>query len=608
MGSGCPMCSGAALSVTNSLAAVDGLIASQWHPTNNGELTPEMVLAGSHLKTWWTCTVAPDHEWQAVIGTRTGSLNRGCPFCAGKLVSITNSLARKDPKLTREWHPTKNGTLTPTGITFGSNKKTWWACPKGVDHEWRSTVTDRTSGGIGCPFCSGYRASVTNSVQASHPDLANQWHPTKNGDLTPDQFASGSMKRVWWKCPEGPDHEWQVGINARSGGGRLETGCPFCSGYKLSVTNSLAAKSPEIAKQWHPTKNGELTPDRVVGGSSKKAWWKCPEGLDHEWETKIVSRSHVNGGCPFCRGLKVSVTNSLATRYPVLAVEWHPTKNGMLTPHEVTWGSKKTAWWICNKGPDHEWKAGIGERTRGQGCACCGSKKLSVTNSLVVKYPEIAAQWHPTKNGSLTPDEFFYTSGRKVWWQCPDNPGHEWRTAIPNRTTQNSGCPYCNLRPRSIQEIDLLFELSLFFDIDPEDRKLMEGGRILDCDIIIRKEGLIVEFDGSYWHNSDAMYVRDTTKTEALHRAGWTVIRVREEPLKPTSPCDVPMALRQDMKLTANDVLLKIQELLGTSIVGINDYVESDGLQNAEASKKFVRRLLREKSKQDKYDTIVPKS
>jgi len=82
-----------------------------------------------------------------------------------------------------------------------------------------------------------------------------------------------------------------------------------------------------------------------------------------------------------------------------------------VTSIAVTFGSKIRVWWICNKGPAHEWTAGIGERTRGQGCACCGSKKLSVTNSLVAKYPEIAAQWHPTKNGSLTPDKFFYTSG-----------------------------------------------------------------------------------------------------------------------------------------------------------------------------------------------------
>jgi len=128
----------------------------------------------------------------------------------------------------------------------------------------------------------------------------------------------------------------------------------------------------------------------------------------------------------------------------------------------------------------------------------------------------------------------------------------------------------------------------------------MEDGGILDCGIIIQNEGLIVEFDGSYWRNSDAMCDRNTTKTKALHRAGWTVIRVREEPLKPTSPCDVSMALRQDMKPTANDVLLKIQELVGASIEGINDYVESEGLQNTQASKRFIRRLLREKSKVDR--------
>ena len=80
------------------------------------------------------------------------------------------------------------------------------------------------------------------------------------------------------------------------------------------------------------------------------------------------------------------------------------------------------------------------------------------------------------------------------------------------------------------------------------------------------------------------------------------VVTPIEEPLKPVSLSTVPMVLRQDMKRTANDVLLKIQELLGTSIVGINDYVESDGLQNAEASKTFVLRLLREK---DKHDTIA---
>jgi hypothetical protein len=40
-----------------------------------------------------------------------------------------------------------------------------------------------------------------------------------------------------------------------------------------------------LAKQWHPTKNNELTPFDVSKGSDKKVWWKCEKGKDHEWKT-----------------------------------------------------------------------------------------------------------------------------------------------------------------------------------------------------------------------------------------------------------------------------------------------------------------------------------
>ena len=36
-----------------------------------------------------------------------------------------------------------------------------------------------------------------------YPDLVKEWHPTKNGDLTPNDFTHGSGKKVWWLCPKG---------------------------------------------------------------------------------------------------------------------------------------------------------------------------------------------------------------------------------------------------------------------------------------------------------------------------------------------------------------------------------------------------------------------
>jgi hypothetical protein len=60
------------------------------------------------------------------------------------------SLAEVNPKLAKQWHPTKNGDLTSKDVSFGSTKKVWWKCDKGSDHEWMSTPNSRSKG-TGCP-------------------------------------------------------------------------------------------------------------------------------------------------------------------------------------------------------------------------------------------------------------------------------------------------------------------------------------------------------------------------------------------------------------------------------------------------------------------------
>ncbi|MEG4107962.1 zinc-ribbon domain-containing protein [Microcoleus sp. S13_C5] len=419
-----------------TLSIISPQLARQWHPTKNGGLTPEKVSAGSKTKVWWKCSNGPDHEWPASIEKRV-KRGDGCPCCAGQRVSVTNSLANISPEIAKQWHPTKNGTLTPEQVVAGSSKKAWWKCPKGSDHEWETAIVSRV-GGNGCAFCAGQRVSVTNSLASLYPELAQQWHPTKNGSLTPEQVVAGSTKKAWWKCPKGTDHEWDAVIDSRVRG----NGCRCCAGQKASVTNSLASLYPELAKQWHPTKNGNLTPEQVVAGSNEKAWWKCPKGLDHEWNASIVNRVGGNG-CRFCRGLQSSVTNSLTSLYPEIAKQWHPTKNGKLTPDKIVAGSAKKAWWICPEGADHEWDASIVNRIKGRGCPCCSGQKISVTNCLETRYPEIAKQWHPTKNGTLTPSAVIAGSEEKVWWQCTQDSKHEWEAMISNRV-HGRRCPFCN--------------------------------------------------------------------------------------------------------------------------------------------------------------------
>ena len=107
--------------------------------------------------------------------------------------------------------------------------------------------------------------------------------------------------------------------------------------------------------------------------------------------------------------------------------------------------SHKKCFSVSTAGGGHEWRAEIVDRTRGtNGCPyCAGKKVLEGFNDLATLEPQVAAEWHPTLNGALTPQKVTAGSSRRVWWICGE--GHVWRTAISNRTNlrKRTGCPVC---------------------------------------------------------------------------------------------------------------------------------------------------------------------
>lgn len=64
--------------------------------------------------------------------------------------------------------------------------------------------------------------------------------------------------------------------------------------------NDLSTFSPTLAKEWHPTKNGDLKPEDISPGSSKEVWWLCPEG--HPYLMVVNQRAKRGYGCPYCSG------------------------------------------------------------------------------------------------------------------------------------------------------------------------------------------------------------------------------------------------------------------------------------------------------------------
>lgn len=197
-------------------------------------------------------------------------------------------------------------------------------------------------------------------------ELLTQWDCRANLPLTPQTIFHGSRKSVWWKCEK--DHHWRASVNSRTSG---KTNCPYCSGrIAWPGETDLASRFPALAKEWHPTKNGNLQPTQISPVSKRRVWWICPRG--HEYLSAVGRRTMRKSGCPYCDGKKVLAGfNDLATTYPQIAAQWHPNLNGALTPQMVTAGSHKKAWWICTEG--HVWKAFIYSRTgkHQRGCPVC---------------------------------------------------------------------------------------------------------------------------------------------------------------------------------------------------------------------------------------------
>ena len=293
-----------------------------------------------------------------------------------------SSIVTTHPEITKQWHPSKN-TIDIYELASGSGKKVWWLCPnkcpRGCLHEWESRVADRCKNNQGCPYCVNKRCCRHTSIIATHPDIAKQWHPTKNVDISVEKVTTGSQRKVWWlcsnKCSKGCLHEWEAMVKDRCFG----YGCPYCSSFttRCCIHTSIVTTHTEIVKEWHPSKNVDINPENLTSGSHKKVWWlcpnKCPQGCLHEWETTVKDKCKIKDPikCPYCNPYTTSccIHTSIVTTHPEIASQIHLTKNVDINPENITFGSNRKLWWICSFG--HEWEAYVNLRHKGTNCPVC---------------------------------------------------------------------------------------------------------------------------------------------------------------------------------------------------------------------------------------------
>ena len=404
--------------------------------------------------------------------------------------------------------------------------------------------------------------------------LMAEWNWEKNTEISPFSTTLGSGKKVWWKCSR--DHEWIADVNSRKKG----NGCPVCAGKRVLIGyNDLATTHPQIAEEWHPTKNGDLTAFDVTAGSKKTVWWKCSNG--HEWDSVVNSRTNRNRGCPICsvsvgtnksNNTRVATRGSLKSLRPDLVLEWHPTKNKGILPSDVTLGSDKKVWWICDHG--HEWECAIRFRTKkNYGCPFCSGKQvLTGFNDLETTNPKLALEWNPTRNGTTKPSTILPGSNKKAWWLCKN--GHEWQAVINSRT-QGRQCPICSEgRQTSFQELAFYYYLKKHY-VDAISRANING---VEFDIFLPSINVAIEYDGQFYHTN---VERDLAKDTFAIENGFRLIRIREPKCPPVN-CNETIIIQREALSTAdfNRCMKELEQTLsiltGNSIVSVNIDLDRD--------------------------------
>jgi hypothetical protein len=471
---------------------------SEWHPKKNGHLDPYSLSSGTTKKIWWLCKEGHEFQYPGVIRLKGTS----CQVCA--------SLGFKHASLIEYWDYERNG-FSPYEISAGSGKKTHWICPSGhqifrttgkvVDrgicctllpngkirpsralvkgendfatvqpklaeewsphqkqqpsdflpnsghkaswicsrqgHEYEMEITKRTSG-QDCPDCRIGRVEFgISDLETKRPEIAAQWHPTKNGLMMPSRVSDQAAKKFWWLCKEG--HEWPQSPNARR-----STNCPICINQRFLVGfNDLQTWDPNLAQQWDSVKNGETTAEMVFFGSLTGRWWVCQRNARHSWKAAPATRRKGHG-CPYCAGVKaLQGETDIATTNPELADQIDRDFHSEKEIAELAAGTGRRIHWVCGEFANHKYTSNGAKRLAGNGCPyCSGHQVLEGFNDLQTKSPSLATEWDSTRNGLLTPKSVTVASQKKIWWVCSKDSTHNWR-ATPS-TRQWSGCPGCS--------------------------------------------------------------------------------------------------------------------------------------------------------------------
>jgi len=372
------------------------------------------------------------------------------------------------------------------------------------------------------------------NISITHPEIAKQWHPTKNGDLRVENFTYGSGKKVWWKCDREDCHEWECIVQNRTKG----NGCPFCANQKIckqEECNSCKIKtfaSSNKSQYWsdkNPVKSYE-----VFISAKLKYLFNCDK-CNHEFSASL---NNISTGywCPYCVNLKLCedncsfcINNSFASSDK--AQYWIYDKNEGVIPRDIQKYTEKEYWFNCNK-CNHNFKKRIDLITRCNGwCPYCCHQKICMNECdycYNMSFASNKKSLYWSDKNKITPREVFKSSAVRHIFICND--GHEFKQRLDS-INQGVWCPYCvNKTEQKLYEelIHYYSQLKQQFKVE-----WCKNKTYLPFDFVLEEYKIIIELDGtqhfeqvSNWTSPEETHLNDVYKMKCANENGYSVIRL----------------------------------------------------------------------------------
>jgi hypothetical protein len=488
----------------------DARLARAWDHQKNKE-KPDSVSLGSKTPFWWKCEKCGNQFESSPNSRRLAKeICRKCATAArdSRNVERRGSLLKRYPDICAEWDYAANTGLDPSQLLPNTPRKAFWRCGS-CSHQFSSRIDHRIGMGVGCPRCrelgrvDKHRAAFvkkSGSLSDAFPEIAKQWHPSRNLPLLPSQFTSGSRRKIWWRCKRG--HSWRAAISNRIYG---ETDCPYCKANTSQLELRLFAELHAIFGNvrwrekflgfeidilvpdfrfgvevdgfpWHLgkedldtrktktlEKNGfrlihvrhelltplsaqdvqfsKTTDEKTTVGRLISRLMEIGVGKEHTLQQylksgKFIAQRVFDDISAF--GLYAAPGKSLADLYPDIARQWDEERNKQLRPDMFTPGSSRKIWWKCALG--HTWRETIARRVKGAICPGCSVRKATELHNLEILSPELLRFWDYKAN-SLSPKELTPKSNKIVVWRCANS--HQFSKS-PKEFAGHPNCPECN--------------------------------------------------------------------------------------------------------------------------------------------------------------------